>query len=163
MKPATIADIGPIMTILQQTYGDQVDQGLAYSLSIKMKTGTNAFFLNDQRDAVLLFEHIGSKKMQFHIYSLPSARGKSLMRFVKMVARWILKNTEFTSFMTFVPKRDKRAQRLAGYMGLRRVAEIEDAIEPGVSEYLYTTTREKFMQRKEKGSERLPVKLKEVV
>lgn len=141
IRLARLIDIGKVVQIFRETYNEEELKGIYPYLSFKIKNPEEYFILLDSSDSIcLIVERIGNFKCQFHIYSTPEHRGKSILSFSKKAATWIFENTLYTSFLTF--SKNRPSSLMARKIGMEEVGLIRDAGGEGQGELLFQGDRE---------------------
>lgn len=135
MRVANISDIQYIIPLLVHHYGGDKMEGIEFYLSMKIKnTFENTYMLNEENNLLFIFERIGNFKCQFHVYSLPEARGRGMKKeFLSSISTL----TQYSSFLTFVPNKDKAAHVATRAVGGKLLAVIPNAGGKGNNEALY--------------------------
>jgi len=135
MRIANISDIPHIITLLSYHYGEDKMEGIEYYLSIKIRnTFENTYMLNEENNLLFIFERIGNFKCQFHVYSLLEARGRGMKKeFLSSMSTL----TQYSSFLTFVPNKDKAAHVATRAVGGKLIGVIPNAGGKGNNEALY--------------------------
>lgn len=101
-------------------------------------------YLSDNEDALILFLPLDRYKYNTHIYSLPSARGFKLKRFIQEAGIKMFNETMCTTLMNFVEEDNRGLQLFMGAIGSKRVGTIKNSSEAG-NTVLYCAYKEDFV------------------
>ena len=81
--------------------------------------------LMPNEDSVFVFTPLSMNMYIVHTNVLPKSRGKVAIRAGKEVVRWMFKNTQCTSIISFVPSWNKQTLIYGSLVGLKRIGIIE--------------------------------------
>lgn len=141
MRCAKLCDIPIIITILESHYGEGALKGMEYYLSSKVRNlAENMYVISEDNSMFVLFERIGMFKAQFHVYSLPSSRGKKLKDFFNNAFEAACSSYNYTSFLTFIPEGYKKAEIAAKIVGCKYIGTVPNAND-STNEKLYSLTK----------------------
>ena len=142
MRYAKLCDIPILISIFESHYGEGALNGMEMYLSSKIRNiSENMYLISDDNSMLVIFERIGMFKAQFHVYTLPASRGKLLKDFFEEAFDYVCRAYNYTSFLTFIPEGDRKAEIAAKYIGCKYLGVVDDANGSGTSEKLYTLVR----------------------
>lgn len=132
IEPCTILDLGLLTEITDTYHTESIHMRIRYDL-LKMGLPAYWFLLGD---TCICYDAIGKRKYQVHIYSSSRMnRGKELRNFAIRCGRWMLDNTEATTFINWVERHRKDLRFFMSFIGAKKIGMI-----PGTEQILYVST-----------------------
>ena len=133
MEPCTILDLGKLSDITSSYKDIDIFTRLRLDLSGQ---GSTTWFMMD--DCCIGYEFIQKHTCQVHIYSVSrDRRGRELRNFAIRAGRWMVDNTDATTFLNFVDK-----DRLDLRIFMKMIGSKKLAVIPGTNQILYASTED---------------------
>lgn len=130
MKPCNILDLGILTEITDDYHEESIHARIRYGIL----SSTSYWFL--EGDTCVCYEAIGRRKYQVHIYSVSrDRRGKRLKDLAIRAGRWMLDNTEATTFINWIEPDRKDLRFFMVSIGAKKIGKI-----PGTGQILYVST-----------------------
>ena len=132
MEPCDILDLGVLTEITDEYHKDSIHMRIRQDL-LGACPATYWFL---EEDTCVCYEAIGLRKYQVHIYSVSrDRRGKVLKELAIRAGRWVLDNTEATTFINWVERDRKDLRLFMASIGAKKIGMI-----PGTEQILYVST-----------------------